>query len=340
MRRISLPAVLVTLLAFAAAGAASASAAVANRITQAVSDGSRTSLSNSVHPKVKVSTDLGIAPLDQKLVSMTLRFSPTDAQQAALDQLLANQQNPNSPQYHQWLTPAQYAAQFGLSSADIAKVTAWLAAEGFTVTGVANSATFVSFSGTVAQAQTAFGTSIHSLSLNGEAHFANVTDLTLPSALNGVVTGVTGLNDFKLKPHVHTSGTTPVAKPSFTYTNGGVTSHYIVPADFYTLYDENSLLTASTPINGNGVTVAVMGQVDMNLTDIATFRSLFGLSANVPTLKLYGTDPGSPTSMPCERKPQLRSQRRRPHRVGAGPGVVRYVSPVGEPDFRLFHGCA
>ena len=113
--------------------------------------------------------------------SLTLRFSMTAAQQAALTQLLTDQQNPSSPRYHQWLTPEQFGAQFGLSSADIAKVSAWLTSQGFTVTGVARSSTFITFKGTVAQAQRAFNTSIHNLSLNGEQHFANTTDVVASS---------------------------------------------------------------------------------------------------------------------------------------------------------------
>jgi len=53
---------------------------------------------------------------------MSIRFSMTEQQQAALNQLLANQQNPSSPLYHQWLTPAQLAAKFGVNTADIAKL--------------------------------------------------------------------------------------------------------------------------------------------------------------------------------------------------------------------------
>ena len=65
---------------------------------------------------------------------MSINFKPTDAQQAALKALLQAQQDPASPSYHKWLTPAQFGQQFGMSSADLAKVSAWLQQEGFTVT--------------------------------------------------------------------------------------------------------------------------------------------------------------------------------------------------------------
>jgi len=288
MLRNPLPRLLLTFLSIACMGVSTASAAVSDRIAAAVSGNARVTLTNSVHGKVRLATDLGPAPAGQQLQAMTLRFSLTAQQQAALDKLVVDQQNPASPQYHQWLTPATYASEFGLSSGDLAKVTAWLTSQGFTITEVANSASFVRFNGTVAEAQTAFSTSIHSLSLNGETHVANVTDASVPSALAGVVMGITGLHDFRLKARVVKNGVKSVAGPE--YTASGL--HYIAPGDFYTIYDENSLLTSS--INGSGVTIAVMGQVDISLTDLAAFRTVFGLPANVPTIKVYGTDPGAP----------------------------------------------
>jgi subtilase family serine protease len=288
MRRNSVPRLLLTLIALIAIGVSAASAAVQNRITAEISARSTAPISGSVHPKVKLATDLGFAPGNQKLQSMSLRFSMSQAQTAALDQLLIDQQNPSSPRYHQWLTPAQYGAQFGLSSADIAKVTAWLTSQGFTVTGVANGGTFVTFDGTVAQAQTAFATSIHTLSLNGETHFANVTEASVPAAFAGVVMSITGLHDFRLKPRIQKAN---ALHPQFTQASSGI--HYMAPGDFYKIYNETSALTNS--INGTGVTIAVMGQVDISLSDVAAFRSAAGLSAtSVPTVIHEGTDPGGP----------------------------------------------
>jgi subtilase family serine protease len=226
---------------------------------------------------------------------MSLHFTLSAEQQAAINQLLADQQDPASPRYHQWLTPQQYAAQFGLSSSDIAKVTAWLTGQGFTVTGVANGGDFITFSGSVAQVQTAFATSIHSLALNGETHFANVTSISVPSAFAGVVGAVSGLHDFRLKPRVHTS----FVKPNFTSSVSG--SHFIAPGDIYTIYDMNPLLS-STSLPGANMTIAVTGQVDISLYDVNTFRAASGLNVNPPTVQVVpsavygGCDPGTPTS--------------------------------------------
>ena len=281
----------------------SASAAVQDRITAAVSDSSRVAISGSIHPKVGLATDRGPASADLKMVGMTVRFSLTAAQQAALDQLLIDQQNPSSPQYHQWLTPAQYAAQFGLSSGDIAQVTAWLTSKGFTIDEVAKSATFVRFSGTAGQVDAAFETSIHSLTLNGESHFANVTEPSVPSAFANVVMGLTGLHDFRLKARVRTT------HPEFTSSVTG--AHYVEPGDFYQIYDELPAFTSG--ITGAGQTIAVMGQVDLypntqstttqTFPDIVAFRSAAGLPASTPTVVTYGNNPGPPLCSSCTNEP-------------------------------------
>lgn len=288
MRYIFLPRIIFTALMYvvvlAGIGLPVALAAVQNRISTTISDVDEAQIPNSVHPRARFAADRGPVAADVRLQGMTIRFTKTPAQEAALDQLLLDLQNPASPRYHQWLTPAQYAAQFGLSSADMAKVTAWLTGQGFKVTGIANGGTFVTFDGTGAQAQAAFATSIHSLSLNGENHFANINNASLPRALVGVAGSITGLHDFRLKPRSRAS----VAKPQFTSSVSG--SHFLAPGDVYNIYDMNPLLSAS--INGTGQRIAVVGQVDINLTDIAAFRSASGLSVNAPTVLIQGPDPG------------------------------------------------
>ncbi|HEY4357610.1 MAG TPA: protease pro-enzyme activation domain-containing protein [Acidobacteriaceae bacterium] len=275
------------------------SSAQTRRIVTAIDSTQAATLPGNVAPRVLAAEDKGPAPADTVLTDMALRFSMTSSQQAALEQLLADQQNPASPRYHQWLTPEQFRAQFGLGADDIAKVTSWLSSQGFTVTEVSRGGTFVRFTGSVAQAQRAFATEIHSVTLHGEAHLANVTAPSLPRALAAVTTGISGLNDFRPHPHhvqstvqaPELSGSAVAARPMFTSSVSGNT--YIAPGDFYTIYGETGLLSSS--INGTGITIAVMGQTDILLSDIAAFRSASGLSATAPTVKLYGTDPGMPS---------------------------------------------
>ena len=268
--------------------------AQSSRIAGAVDASQRVALTGNVSPRLAKASDLGAAEGARQLPSMSLRFSMTAAQQAALTQLLADQQDPTSPHYHQWLSPEQFRVRFGLSDADLAAVSTWLAQQGLQVTEVSRGGLFIRFNGTVAQAEQAFQTQIHTVSVNGEQHIANVTAPQLPATIAAVTQGITGLDDFRPKPH-HREGyigaaDDPIARPQYT-TSAGV--HYLAPGDFYTIYDEKPLLANN--VNGTGVTVAIVGQTDIYPADIAAFQSAAGLANKPASQTLYGTDPGYPS---------------------------------------------
>ena len=277
----------------------SASAALPARIPS-VNDADRVSIAGNVSPRLASATDLGAAPAERKLLSLSLRFTMTDAQQTALTQLLIDLQNPASSSYHQWLTPEQFSARFGMSSADLNQVQTWLQSQGFTVTEVGRGGQFVKFSGTVAQAQAAFHTQIDRVNVNGVEHIANLTAPSLPRSLAAVTAAVTGLSDLTMQPHhvkqivaastlqANASGLHP------EYTSQLSGNHYLAPGDIYTMYDEKGLISAGT--TGTGVTIAVIGQSDIVAADIANFRAASGLAANAPTVKVYGADPGYPST--------------------------------------------
>jgi subtilase family serine protease len=275
-----------------------ARAAVPTRIG-AINDEDRVVLSQGVSPRLAKAADLGAAPASQPLVSMSLRFAMTGAQQIDLTQLLTNLQNPASASYHQWLSPEQFGAQFGMASSDIAQVQNWLQSEGLTVTEVSHGGQFIRFSGTVAQAETAFHTKIDRVKLNGVAHIANTTAPSLPRSIAAVTTTLTGLNDFTMQPkHIKRimSALSAAAnangfQPEYTSQLSG--SHFLAPGDIYTIYDESGLISAGT--NGSGVSIAVIGQSDVYPADLAAFRTASGLAANPPKVTVYGPDPGFPS---------------------------------------------
>ncbi|MDP9224426.1 MAG: protease pro-enzyme activation domain-containing protein, partial [Actinomycetota bacterium] len=77
--------------------------------------------------------------------------------QGALDSLLLALQTKGSDQYHQFLSPAEFAAQFGASKSTIDATAHWLASEGLKVTNKAGGNHYVDAVGTVATVQKAFG---------------------------------------------------------------------------------------------------------------------------------------------------------------------------------------
>src|SRR5271157_832941 len=192
----SLPTLILCILIFSTLSFAAAP----DRITASIDSGQTIALAKSLHPKAQPQYDQGAVDPSRQLSYITLLMAPSASQQKALNQLLAQQQDRKSPNYHKWLSPQQYADRFGLSRNDLNRITTWLRSQGFQILSIGGGRNSLIFSGTVAEVQLAFGTEIHSYKVNGEQHFANSTPLMIPSALNGIVTTVIGLHDFRPQP--------------------------------------------------------------------------------------------------------------------------------------------
>jgi subtilase family serine protease len=242
-------------------------------------------LEGNVHPLARAEFDQGVVNTDTRLERMVLLLKPSAAQQKALDALLEAQQNLQSPLYHQWLTPAEYGAQFGANDAQLAQVTAWLTAQGFTVDEIPAGRQLVVFSGTAGQVFDAFRTEMHIYRVDGAEHIANSQNPQIPAALAGVVSGVVSLHDFRHRSELKTRGALG-AQPQYT----AGSTHYLYPADFAAIYDLNPLYSAGT--TGTGSRVAIAGRSNINLSDVAAFRLMAGLTARGLTVILDGTDPG------------------------------------------------
>jgi subtilase family serine protease len=242
-----------------------------DRISGALNSGQTVPLRGNVHHLAQPQFDEGPVDPAMRLGTITLTTVPTAAQQRAINQLLAQQQDPKSSNYHQWITPEQYADRFGLSQNDMQQMAAWLKSKGFTMIHPSRSRNWISFTGTAAQVQSAFGAEIHHFNVNGELHYANATAPQIPAAVGGVVTGFRGLDDFRPRPHGIRRNTG--LHPDYNSANFG---NLIAPGDIATIYDINALYAAG--IDGSGQTIAVMGQTDIYLADITDFRTGFGLS--------------------------------------------------------------
>jgi hypothetical protein len=218
---------------------------------------------------------------------LVLKRSPE--QQAELQKLLDDQQDRNSARYHQWLTPEQFGQEFGPADSDVQKITSWLQAEGFHSIGVSNGRTVIEFSGTAIQVQAAFGASIRKFVVNGQQHWANANDPTIPVALRPAVEGLFTLHNFYKKPQVHvveeqfTAKVVPGARPQFTSSSG---AHALTPADYYKIYDFN-------PLGSNLAKIAIVGRSNINTQDPLYFHYWLYDQAVQPQVIVNGPDPGN-----------------------------------------------
>src|SRR5487761_559661 len=103
----------------------------------------------------------------------------------ALENLIDAQQDPSSPQYHQWLAPGEFDARFGPTEAEVSTVAAWLTRKGFTVESASVAKRAIVFSGAARSAESAFKVTIHT-NLSG-ALYANLGDPSVPASIAPLV---------------------------------------------------------------------------------------------------------------------------------------------------------
>jgi pseudomonalisin len=258
-----------------------------DRITRYIDDEQRITLRGNLHPLARPEYDAGAVAPGFRLERMLLSLLPDAVQQESLNQFVEAQHNPESANYHQWLTPDQFGERFGVSEGDAAQIVGWLQSRGMEVEEVTAGRRSIIFSGSAAQVQAAFHTQVHNYMIGGQLHHANATEPQIPAALMEVVGGVVSLHDFHSEP-LHAS----VRKAATEFSSGG--SHYLAPGDFATIYDLGPLYQSS--INGSGQSVAIVARSNINLNDVRQFRSMFGLPANDPQIIVNGTDPGISSS--------------------------------------------
>jgi len=260
----------------------------------------------------------GLQPVGRAnpVAQLNLQVNLALRNRSALDQLLRNQQNPASPDYHRWLTPAQFDARFGPSQQDVNAVSQWLKAQGFQVTATSLAQRYVRFTATVADAERAFSTSI--MAFGDGTSYSNITDPLIPAGLAGVVGSVTGLDNFihsmpasVAPPNPSGQGdaellnppglldpgpasSVPESGPAIATPGvdiGGVIS--FGPSDFRSFYDENPLI-GSGATGAGGDCLAIVGTSNFSASAVSLFNSTFDLPASsITTILTDGVDPGA-----------------------------------------------
>lgn len=266
------------------------------------------------------------APVGARAADMQLTMAVTlqlrDPAGAA--QLAEQLQDPSSPNYHQWLSPADFTARFGPTQGNLDAVTQWLTDAGFTILSADAGQRVIRFTGTVAQAQQAFRTMIFDFGNTGI--FGNVADPVIPARFANVIAQIHGLDNMRAAqasshfiPRLARSatGATRVPHPAraarwpklyAALTRDGqasdaspatVSPDAIIgglqsfgPADFQTFYDATPL--ASAGINGGGGDcIAIVGDSDFAQSAVDSFNTNFSQAAsNITTVVVNGLDPG------------------------------------------------
>ena len=249
-------------------------------IAQPLDESELIRLPGNVRPEANSQNDRGPVDANLPLDHLLLQLKRSPEAEAAVQKFLDSQQDPQSPNFHQWLTAAQFGERFGTVQQDLGIVTRWLASHGFVVNQVHPNRMLIDFSGTAGQVREAFHTEIHNLEINGTSHIANMSDPRIPAALAPVVAGVVSLHDFMPRA---------LSVPRSNYTVS-TTVEPMVPGDLATIYNFNPAFSAG--YTGAGQTIVVIEDSDVYSTgDFTTFRSTFGLASQYPSGSLTQLHP-------------------------------------------------
>jgi subtilase family serine protease len=165
----------------AVAGAASAGATTA----------SRTPLAGTLIPAAARTHPAGAVAKSAR-VSFELVLKLRNA--VAATALVKAVSQPGSASYRHYLNAAQWEARFSPTAAEVSSARSWLSSEGFTLGAVSKDRITVSASGTAAQVENAFGTSLENYKVAGRTVRMASRAMSLPASIAGTVAGAMGIN--------------------------------------------------------------------------------------------------------------------------------------------------
>ena len=105
-------------------------------ITGQIDPAKRQRLVGNTRPEANAANDAGAAPADLLMDHMLLQLKRAPEQEQALQARIDDLHNSASPDFHKWMTPAEFAQAYSPAQSDVDTVTGWLASQGFTVNGV------------------------------------------------------------------------------------------------------------------------------------------------------------------------------------------------------------
>lgn len=241
------------------------------RIAGRIDPANLVTLPGNTRPEAIAKNDRGPISGSTYIEHMLLLLRRSPEQEQALQEFTSSVTDHSSPNFHQWITPAEFGDRYGVAQQDLNEITGWLESSGFSVNLVYDSGMMIDFSGYASSVRDIFHAELHRLNVRGAEHVANIHDPKIPAVLAPVIQGIVSLNDFMPRPMY-------LPRANFTFTNTQGTWHAIVPGDLATIYSLNPLFAQG--LSGQGQTIVVIEDTNISNSgaDWTTFRNEFGLN--------------------------------------------------------------
>lgn len=239
----------------------------------------RTILPGHTVPALKGAKSTGATPGDQQL-QLAITLHPRNG--GTLQTLLTELSDKHSPNYHHYLTSAQYTQNFGRSSAEVQTVESYLTSQGFTITGASANNLVIDATAPVSTVESALDVQIANYSFAGRTVYAPVNDPSVPDSIGGLVSAISGLDNvgfwqsqvvWKNKPGANTASAPQTQHPMTGSGHGGAYS----PGDLRNAYDMNPLLASYA---GTGQHIALVEFDGYRPGDISTYNSYYFINVH------------------------------------------------------------
>jgi len=275
-------------------------------------------------------TMMGAAQSQQRL-RLAIHLPLRD--QAALTQLLHDLYDPQSAQFHKYLSVAEFINRFAPTADDYDAVIAWVTAKGLTVTARTPNRRLVVVEGEVGTINQAFNVNVRYYQHPAESRTFYSPDRE-PSTvgLNVPLLQVTGMNNYVLPSPLlrHLATTNPAA--------GSGPSGQFLPSDLRVAYYGNG------PLTGAGQTIGILSFDGYLASDVQLYYSTTGMSSAVPISNvLVGgfsgacTSVSSPTSSTCDDGEQVLDI---VNAIGMAPGVTQILFYEGSSNTEILNQMA
>ncbi len=209
--------------------------------------------------------------------------------QEALTNLLQRIYDPSSPDYRHYLSPGQFAEQFGPTESDYQTTIAFAKANGLAVTGTHPNRTLLDVSGAVRDIEQAFHVNLRLYQHPTEARSFYAPDVEPSVDLAVPVLFIAGLENYDLPHPLFKRRPANRRKPFAAFTGSGPGGNFM-GSDFRNAYAPGVTLT------GAGQTVALFELDGYNSSDITYYEATNGLANVTLTNVLLGGFAGLPVN--------------------------------------------
>ena len=250
----------------------------------------------------------------------------------ALKALAASVSDPQSPNFRQYITPAQFTERFGPTQSDYDTVVSYMEERGLKVVGGSRDGMEVQVKGSVANVEKAFNVTMRNYRHPTENRVFFSPDREPTTDMAVKLWHVSGMDNFSI-PHAKyvkrsdyaaAHGISPEAVVSHATTGSGPSASFLGS-------DMRAAYYGGTALTGAGQHVALFEYYGTDLADLTTYFKNIGQTNNVPVtlISTDGTSTACAYSSGCDDGEQNLDMTQA---IGMAPGLAGLEMYVGSTD--------